>query len=389
MAFLSSPLGLGVSIIAILIGAIIFANKKPKFPIINKYPKDFFHRRANHDYKTNARKLLKDGAAKHGENPFAILVPNGIKTILPPSYVGWAKNNKDLDHQQLVRDEYFASYPGFDVQHVLHHPNRMVINMVQGKLSKTDKTLPIMNEHIKTGLSDIWREDKSWKTLNWEDGTTGVISRAAASIFVGPELADDPEWQKVSRAYVLDYFGAVGEMHLWPSWLRWLVVWYLPGASACRSGLKRAREMVNKVVQKRRQEEQQAKLNGEEAPAYYDALAWTLESPLRNEFEPADVQLALAMAALFTTSELFRQILIELARCPEVVEHLRREIEDAAPDHDFTATSLVKMQLLDSFMKETQRQIPSLGKYFPSRISHILTHLSDIGEVGHPRHPAS
>ncbi|EXM26139.1 hypothetical protein FoTM2_010935 [Fusarium oxysporum f. sp. vasinfectum] len=360
MAILFSPLGLGVSLVAILIGAIIFVNKKTKFPIINKYPKDFFHRRANQEYKTNARKLLKDGAAKHGENPFAILVPNGIKTILPPSCVGWAKNNKDLDHQQLVRDEYFASYPGFDVQHVLHHPNRMVINMVQGKLSKTDKTLPVMNKHIKAGLSDIWGEDKSWKTLNWEDGTTGVISRAAASIFVGPELAADPEWQKVSRAYVLDYFGAVGEMHLWPSWLRWLVVWYLPGASACRAGLKRAREMVNKVVQKRRQEEQEAKLEGKEAPAYYDALAWTLESPLGNEFEPADVQLALAMAALFTTSELFRQILTEIARRPEVVEHLRREIEDAAPDHDFTATSLVKMQLLDSFMKETQRQIPSL-----------------------------
>ncbi|KAF5554249.1 cytochrome P450 monooxygenase (lovA) [Fusarium mexicanum] len=342
MAFLSSSLGLGVSILAILIGAIIITNKKSKFPIINKYPKDFFHHQANHEYKTNARKLLKDGAAKYGENPFSILVPNGIKTILPPSFVSWAKNNKDLDHQQLIRDEYFASYPGFDVQHVLHHPNRMVINMVQGKLSKPDKTLPIMNEHIKA------------------DGTTGVISRAAASIFVGPELAADPEWQMVSRAYVLDYFGAVGEMHLWPSWLRWLVVWYLPGASACRAGLKRARDMVNKVVQKRRQEEQEAKLKGKEAPAYYDTLAWTLESPLGSEFEPADVQLALAMAALFTTSELFRQILIEVARHPEVVEHLRREIEDAAPDHDLTATSLVKMQLLDSFMKETQRQLPSL-----------------------------
>ncbi|KAF5691282.1 cytochrome P450 monooxygenase [Fusarium denticulatum] len=230
--------------------------------------------------------------------------------------------------------------------------------MVQGKLSKTDKTLPVMNEHINTGLSDIWGENKSWNTINWEDGTTGVISRAAASIFAGPELVADPEWQKVSRAYVLDYFGAVGEMHLWPSWLRWLVVCCTH--HSCRAGLKRAREMVNKVVQKRRQEEEEANKQGKEPPAYYDALVWTLESPLGNEFESADVQLALAMAALFTTSELFRQILIEVARRPEVVEHLRREIEDAAPDHDFSATSLVKMQLLDSFMKETQRQIPSL-----------------------------
>ncbi|KAF5622322.1 cytochrome P450 monooxygenase monooxygenase (lovA) [Fusarium sp. NRRL 52700] len=261
MAFLSSPSGLGVSMIAILIGAIIFTSKKPKFPIINKHPKDFFRRPANHKYKIIKRKLLKDGAAKYGENPFNILVPNGVKTILPPSRVNWAKNNKDLDHQQLIRDEYFASYPGFDVQHVLHHPNRMVINMVQGKLSKTDKILPVMNEHIKAGLSDIWGEEKCWKTLNWEDGTTGVISRAAASIFVGLELAADPEWQRVSRAYVLDYFRA--------------------------------------VVQRRLQEEQEAKVEGSEPPSYYDAIAWTLESPLGNEFESAAVQLALAMAVLF------------------------------------------------------------------------------------------
>ncbi|KAF9779939.1 hypothetical protein IL306_001067 [Fusarium sp. DS 682] len=327
MAIFLSPISLGVSLLAILIGAFIVVKKKPKFPIINKYPKDYFQRRANLEYKTNARKLLKDGAAKYGQNPFAILVPNGVKIILPPYCVGWAKNNKDLDHQQLVRDEYFASYPGFDVQGVLHHPNRMVITMVQGKLSKTDKTLPVLNEYLQAGLSDIWGEEKSWKTINWDDGTTGVISRVAASIFVGPELAADPEWQKVSRAYVMDFFGAVDEMHQWPSWLKSLAVWYLPGASACRAGLKRAREMVNKVITKRRQEEEEAKRQGKRPPAYYDALAWTLESPLATEFEPADVQLALAMAALFTTSELFRQILIEIARHPEIVEPLRQEIE--------------------------------------------------------------
>jgi hypothetical protein len=368
-----SPFSILCSILAIAVSALIFAKERPKFPVVNNYSRDFFHRRANLEYNTNARRLLVDGAAKHGQNPFAIRVPNGLKVILPPSLVNWVKNNKDVDHQQLVRDDFFAEYTGFDVQFVLHHSNRMVINMIQGKLSKTGKTLPILNEHLQVGLSDIWGEEKSWRSLDWENSTTGVISRAAASIFVGPELASDPEWQRVSRGYVLDFFSAVPEMQACHPWLRSLLQWNLPHASACRSGLQRAREMVNKVVQKRRQEAEEAKAQGQEPPTYYDALAWTLENPAADGFEPGDVQLALAMAALFTTSELFRQVLIEIARRPEYVEPLRREISDAMPDGNVSAASLVKMQLLNSFMKECQRQIPPLGKSLHPFTSSYLT----------------
>jgi hypothetical protein len=329
---------------------------------VNNYPKDFFRRRAYKNYSAKARALLEDGAAKYGKNPFAVLVPNGVKLILPPSLAGWVKNIKDLDHQQLVRDEFFATYPGFDVQFVIHHPNRAVINMIQGKLSKTDKTLPIVREYLQAGLSEIWGEKQSWQPLNWEDGTTGDISRAAASIFVGPELASDPDWQHVSRAYVQDFFAAVSEMHAWHPWIRNIVQWRLPHASACRAGLKRARQMVNKVVEKRRQEVEAATQRGQEPPEYYDAIAWTLESPAANVFEPGDVQLALAMAALFTTTEVLRQVLIEITRRPEYVEPLKEEIEGAIVDDKITAASLASLQLLDSFMKGSQKQIPPTGK---------------------------
>jgi cytochrome P450 len=360
MGLLFSPLSILCSVLAIAVGAIIFANNRPKFPIVNSYSNDFFKRRANLEYVNNARKLLVDGAVKYGQKPFAIQVPNGLKVILPPSLVDWVKNSRDVDHQQLIREDFFAGYPGFDAQFVLQHQNRMVMNMIQGKLSKTDKTLPIMNECLQAGLSDIWGMDKSWKTLDWDNGTTGVISRAAAPIFIGPELASDPDWQKVSRDYVHDYFSAVAEMQACHPWLRSIRQWNLPHASACRAGLQRAREMVNAVVRKRRKELEEAKIQGKEPPAYYDALTWTLENPDCKGFEPGDVQLALAMAAFFTTSELFRQVLIEIARRPEYAEALRKEISGAMPDDDITATSLVKMQLLDSFMKECQRQIPPL-----------------------------
>jgi cytochrome P450 len=61
------------------------------------------------------------------------------------------------------------------------------------------------------------------------------------------------------------------------------------------------------------------------------------------------------MAALFTTTELFRQLLVEVARRPELVGALRSEVEEQIGAHGISVAALSGMVLLDSFMKETQR----------------------------------
>jgi hypothetical protein len=68
------------------------------------------------------------------------------------------------------------------------------------------------------------------------------------------------------------------------------------------------------------------------------------------------------MAALFTITEVFRQVLIEITRRPKYVKPLREEIRGAMVDGKISGASLVNMQLLNSFIKESQRQIPLLGK---------------------------
>jgi hypothetical protein len=88
MAILFSPTSIACALLAILVRVLISANKRPKFSIINDYPKDFLRRRAYNEYSTKAIELLKAGADKYGNMPFAVLVPNSVKIILPPSLVG-------------------------------------------------------------------------------------------------------------------------------------------------------------------------------------------------------------------------------------------------------------------------------------------------------------
>jgi cytochrome P450 len=87
---------------------------------------------------------------------------------------------------------------------------------------------------------------------------------------------------------------------------------------------------------------------------YEDAIEWAQEAS-GGRAKAGDVQLSLAMAALFTTTELFRQLLVEVARRPELVGALRSEVEEQIGAHGISVAALSGMVLLDSFMKETQR----------------------------------
>lgn len=349
--------GLAWTVIAI-VGVLYHLTTKQRsiFPIVNDYPGDFFRRKAYHEYSKNAKKLIADGLAKHG-GPITIIVPGGTKVVLPSALSDWVKTNRDLDHQELVREEYFAQYPGFEAQFTLHSSGRMLIDLLRTRLSQNAAVLPTVNQHIAPALQHHWGDIEVWHTINWDDDTTGIISRAAASVFVGPEKAADAEWQTVVQAYVREFFAAVGDLHTWRAPLRPIMQWFLPHSSACRDLIRRARIIMNDVIQKREQEAKDAEIQDSEAPIYNDVVAWTMQVP-GNKHPAGDVQLALAMAALFTTTELFKQILIDIATHPELVEPLRQEIRNSLSNHGLGLAALANMELLDSVMKESQRQVP-------------------------------
>ena len=347
-----------IAVIAVLCH--IVTNQDPIFPVVNAYPGDFFRRKAYREYTENASKLIANGFAKY-HGPITLLVPGGTKIVLPPALSDWVKTNRNLDHQELVREEYFARFPGFEAQRAAHDPDRMLIDVLRTKLSQNEKVLPTVNQHLGAALRHHWGDSEFWHAINWDKDTTGIISRAAASVFVGPEKAADPEWQTLVQAYVREFFSAVGELHAWRAPFRPIVQWFLPHTSACRALVRQARAITRDVVSKREQEARAARDQGLEAPQYDDAVAWTQRDP-RNSLPAGDIQLALAMAALFTTTEVLKQVLIDIAQHPELVEPLRQEIRQSLSDHGIGIAALANMELLDSVMKESQRQIPVIGK---------------------------
>ncbi|KAF9869843.1 hypothetical protein CkaCkLH20_12642 [Colletotrichum karsti] len=352
---------LACTIIAVISRVYFLCTRRRRdFPVVNDYPGDLFRKRAYQDYNDNAKQLIANGFSRYN-GPFAILVPGGMKIILPSSLSDWVKTNRNLDHHQLVREEYFAGYPGFEAQQAVHSSDRMMINLLRGKLSQNEAVLPIVNQHIATALYEHWGDSKSWHVIEWNEDTTGIISKAAACVFVGPEKACDPEWQVLIQAYVREYFAAVGELRSWPALLRPIVQWFLPHSTACRAIVPKVRAIMRSVVEKRRQKAEAAAEHGAEPPQYNDFVAWSCSAPT-NTLEPGDLQLGLAMAALFTTSELLRQILIDIAQHSELITPLREEITQVLNSSGLGLAGLDSLELLDSVMKESQRLSSAISK---------------------------
>lgn len=225
----------------------------------------------------------------------------------------------------------------------------------------------MINQHVTIAFQQHWGNSETWHQIDWEKDMTGIISRAAESVFVGPEKAGDPEWQDLVQTYVHEYFSAVGELRAWQAPLRPIVQWFLPHTSACRSLVPRARAIIDDVVKKRKQEAKGARDQGLEARQYEDVIAWT-QNDSKNNLPAGDIQLGLATAALYTTTEAFRQVLIDIAEHPELVAPLREEIKLALSGSKLGLDTLSKMELLDSVMKESRRRVPLMGMLLAHRI---------------------
>lgn len=194
-----------------------------------------------------------------------------------------------------------------------------------------------------------------------------MVARLSTLVFMGEKICRDEDWINVSVNYTIDAFVAARELRLWPSILRPLVHWFLPSMQKLRKHLVIARFIVKREIEKR-QMIRDGKLPAEDPPrTHADGLDWfeELSAAYNQPFDRSRGQVGLSMAAIHTTSNLITNIIYDLAAHPEYIQPLRDEIR-AVLDEDgvLKKTSLLKLKLLDSVMKESQRTHPvSMSKF--------------------------
>lgn len=206
-----------------------------------------------------------------------------------------------------------------------------------------------------------------WKAYNFSHKVPYIVARMSTLVFMGEKICRDQNWISVSVNYTIDAFVAFRELRQWPSIMRPLVHWFLPATQKLRKHLTVARSLIDREI-KKRELIRAGKLPQEDPPRTRDdALDWfeELSTAYNQPLDLSRCQVSLSLAAIHTTSNLLTNVMYDLAAYPEYVQPLRDEIGAvAAEDGVFKKTSLLKLKLMDSVMKESQRIHPvSTSKY--------------------------
>lgn len=208
-------------------------------------------------------------------------------------------------------------------------------------------------------LQGEWADkDGNWRSVSWGQDVARYIGRMSSAVFAGPELARDAMWQDLILSYTINLFNGVRALRTWPGFMRKFIHWFLPECRTCRNQLLRARQLLQPIMDTRRRTMSELRAAGQTPSVYNDTITWIEEVAGGRPFDPAATQLAFAISAMHTTTELLKQTLVDICLHPELIEPLRKEAEAAIKRHGWTTAGLFQMQLMDSVIKETQRMKP-------------------------------
>jgi cytochrome P450 len=178
---------------------------------------------------------------------------------------------------------------------------------------------------------------------------------------------------------------AGGQLRVWPRYMRPIVHWFLPECQRMRATQEEAVRIIAPVIEARKKAKRDALAAGEPVPIFNDALDWSSdEAKVQHlSYDPAIVQLSLAIAAIHTTADLLEQFILDIAQNPQYFAPLREETVRCLRAGGWKKSSLYNMKLLDSAIKESQRLKPSsIGKTPSLFISRALAVLRGTRNFG-------
>lgn len=215
-------------------------------------------------------------------------------------------------------------------------------------------------EETIVALHDVFGENEEWTTRAIREDMLEVIARLSARVFLGKGLCRNRRWLDISKTYTVDSFVAARQMRAVPFLFRPIVYLLLPQSRSLRKAVRDARDLIDPEVARRKAAVDEAKAAGKKPPKVADTIGWMYEVARGKKTDFVAGQLSLATVAIHTTTETSCSALFDICEYPEVAQQLREEIIQVIGKHGWNKTSLYKLKLMDSFLKEGQRLRPML-----------------------------
>ena len=202
------------------------------------------------------------------------------------------------------------------------------------------------------GGSLLLNDGSDWTRLCMADLIMNIVARVSSEMFGGSQLSRNDEWVRSTIDFAQDVHVGAQKIKNVPKMLRPVAQYFIPEFRKISDHHSTARRVIVPILKEREMQPKKP----------LDFLQWMSDSavgPEKDKASIASIQLKLSFAATRTSAATATQLFYDLCAMPQYINPLREEIQASlAETGSFTKQSLLQLEKMDSFMKESQRFNP-------------------------------
>ncbi|KAG4271066.1 hypothetical protein FPRO04_11294 [Fusarium proliferatum] len=300
-----------------------------------------------------SREILAKARGLFPNEPFRLITDWGEVLILPPEFADEIRNDPRLSFSKAAMQDNHAGIPGFETVALVGREDQLIQKVARKQLTKHLSPEPSLT---------LQKKNTEWRAMRLKPAILDIIARISSRIYLGDQLCRNEAWLKITKTYTTNFYTASTNLRMFPRSIRPLAHWFLPECRKLRQERKDAVGIITPLIERRRELRRAAIAAGQPLPVFHDAIDWSEQEAEAagsgSAFDPVIFQLTLSLLAIHTTYDLLQQTMIDLGRHPEYIEPLRQEVVQLLREEGWKKTTLFKMKLLDSAIKESQRMKP-------------------------------
>ncbi|KAI1813368.1 cytochrome P450 [Poronia punctata] len=317
----------------------------------------------------HSQEVIQEGLERTNGGPFQVMTGTGPKILLPNKFADELRNLPSLDFSKAFAKDFFVNYPGFEPQKQGTSNDFLLRDTVRVKLTQSlGLVTPDLVDETIACIDDVLGDGKEWSSRLIREDMLEIVARASSRVFLGAELCRNRRWLDIAKTFTVDTFALSFLMRMTPWFVRPFTYLMAPHSSRLRGSVRDAKRLIAPEVERRKKAVDAAKAAGEKPPKVSDTIGWMYDiAKGRPDLDLVSGQLSLTMAAIHTTTESACRALLDICEYPDLIDQLREEIVEVVGREGWAKTTLYKLRLMDSFLKESQRVTPlatmSMNRY--------------------------
>nr|BAM84050.1 cytochrome P450 monooxygenase [Tolypocladium album] len=350
--------------------------KNGTIPTIRRWPALFPEFLDRLSYNDNAAQLVEEGYRKYKDRPFRLLKMDMDLVVIPLKYATELRaiTSDKLDPLTASFDDNAGELTGILLGSELHSDaiHRRLTPGLRIPSTKYCRILTVCAFPERVGyLTDVIG---NWTPVIPYELVLRLSTRAAARVFVGETICRDEVFLETCSSFSRNTFDTIATFRNLGKTIGFMLGILTPSVRKAREQGAYVQKLLGSEVERRRACPDEK---------HDDFLQWCIDLA-RTEQEAKPEALAtrtigiLSMAVVHTTAMATTHMLFDLLADSKLRETLKKEQEDVLPSgwDGIDQNSMLKMRLLDSLMRESQRINP-VGEFTFRRVVRKPITLSD------------